>query len=145
MGGWKWLGTYHKPWTGGKPNCWWTGLEDSATDTNNPNFLRGSGPKCTSAYNARREGLYKDDPTLKFTKSGNLDDFCKQIKIAFNNNGLNTIAHCNYPADNNMTMMYILEEYPCLHSTVMKTQTTRITGKWDHYDRANDRSAILFQ
>ena len=21
MGGWKWLGTYHKPWTGRKPNC----------------------------------------------------------------------------------------------------------------------------
>ena len=75
MGGWKWLGTYHEPWTGGKPNCWWTGLDNPVTDTNNPNYLRGSGPKCTSAYNARREGLYKDDPDQIFSKSGNLDDF----------------------------------------------------------------------
>ena len=40
--------------------------------------------------------------------------------------------------------MYFLEEYPRLHSTVMKTQTTLIKGKWDDYDRANDCSAILF-
>ena len=143
MGGWKWLGTYHEPWTGGKPNCWWTGLDNPVTDTNNPNYLRGSGPKCTSAYNARREGLYKDDPDRRFSESGDLDDFCKQLKHSFNNNGLNTIAYRNDPSDAD-EMLYVLKEYPCLHSKTIKTQTSLCKPKWDHYDKANDEAARKF-
>ena len=143
MGGWKWLGTYHEPWTGGKPNCWWTGLDNPVTDTNNPNYLRGSGPKCTSAYNARRQGLYKDDPDRRFSESGDLDDFCKQLKHSFNNNGLNTIAYRNDPSDADK-MLYVLEEYPRLHSKTIKTQTSLCKPKWDHYDKENDEAARKF-
>ena len=143
MGGWKWLGTYHEPWTGGKPNCWWTGLDNPVTETNNPNYLRGSGPKCTSAYNARRQGLYKDDPDRRFSESGDLDDFCKQLKHSFNNNGLNTIAYRNDPSDAD-EMLYVLEEYPRLHSKTIKTQTSLCKPKWDHYDKGNDEAARKF-
>ena len=99
MGGWKWLGSYYEPWTGGAPNQLWTRLENPIRESNNPNFLRGSGPKSTSQYNHRREGLYKDDPTRRFKETGDLDDFCKQLKHAFNNNGLNTIAYRNDPTE----------------------------------------------
>ena len=143
MGGWKCLGQYYEPWTGGKPNRYWTGLEDPVTSTNNPNFLRGSGPKSTFQYNQRREGLYKDDPTRRFSESGDLDDFCKQLKHAFNNNGLNTIAYRNDPA-NHEEMLYVLEEYPRLHSKTIKHQTIFCKPMWDSYDEANDESARKF-
>ena len=143
MGGIKFLGSHYEPWTGGKPNNRWTGLASNATDTDNPNFLRGSGPKSTISYNARREGLYKENPSSRFSEKDDLDDFCKQLKQAFNNNGLDTIAHRNDPS-NYSSMINVLEEYPRLYSKTIRTCTEAIYKKWDKFDKDNDESARKF-
>ena len=90
MGGMKVISGVWVPWTGGKPDCNWHRLDGTPTDIDNPNFLRGSGPKATISYNARREGLYKDEPNKRFSTKDDLDDFSKQLLVAFKNHGLDT-------------------------------------------------------
>ena len=65
------------------------------------------------------------------------------MKHSFNNNGLNTIAYCNDPSDAN-EMIYVLKEYPRLHSKTIKTQTIYCKPLWDHYNKENDEAARKF-
>ena len=41
-------------------------------------------------------------------------------------------------------MIYVLEEYPRLHSKTIKTQTLYCKPLWDHYDKENDEAARKF-
>ena len=114
MGGIKLISGDWVPWTGGKPDCDWYRLDGTPTDTDNPNFLRGSGPKATISYNAHREGLYKDEPNKRFSTKDDLDDFSKQLLVAFKNHGLDTITYRMDAVSGKMTS--VLEEYHRLHS-----------------------------
>ena len=109
MGGVKVISGIWVPWTEGKPNSDWKHLDSTPDNTNNPNFLRGSRPKATTSYNACREGLYKDEPNKRFSTKDNLDDFSKQLLIAFKNHGLDTIIYCKDAVSGKMTS--VLEEY----------------------------------
>ena len=41
-------------------------------------------------------------------------------------------------------MIYVLKEYPRLHSKTIKTQTIYCKPLWDHYDKENDEAARKF-
>ena len=109
MGGVKVISGIWVPWTGGKPYSNWKQLDGAPTNTDNLNFLRGSGPKATISYNARREGLYKDEPNKRFSTKDDLDDFSKQLLTAFKNHGLDTITYRKDAVSGKMTS--VLEEY----------------------------------
>ena len=142
MGGVKLISGIWVPWTGGKPNAAWDDLEGAPTDTENPNFLRGSGPKSTPSYNARREGLYKEEPNKRFSVKDDLDDFSKQLLIAFKNHGLDTITYRKDPITNKMSS--VLEEYHRLHSKAIRTLSLNLISNFDEWDKINDYSARQF-
>ena len=93
MGGLRNFGTYEDAWTGGKPNIDWTGLDTSSPKMSNPNQLRSYNIKARSAFNARRNGLYSDEPTRRFKSGGNLDYFCQNLRTAFLDNGMDTVCY----------------------------------------------------
>ena len=147
MGGIKQVGeNYWEPWTGGKPRPDWVGLEAETLRMENPNWLRGSGPKARYAFNDRRDGLYKDDKDSRFDPDkDDLFDFCESLKEAFDNYGMDTIAYRADPAVlGRQEMVNTLTVYPRLNLEIMKAMTERIRYKFDTYDKDNDASAILF-
>ena len=97
MGGLRNFGTHHDAWTGGKPNSDWTGLDMANPQVNNPNQLRSYSIKARSSFNARRNGLYHDEPARKFKSGGNLDYFCQNLRTAFLDNGMDTICYRKDP------------------------------------------------
>ena len=146
MGGTKQVGdNYWEPWTGGEPRADWSGLAKTTREMKNPNWLRGSGPKARQAFNDRRDGLYKDDRDSKFNPdSDDLFDFCENLREAFDNFGMNTIAFRLDPATEGQVMINVLQAYPRLNLDIVKQSTNKIRHLFDEYDRENDSSAIMF-
>ena len=143
MGGIAYSGGYPVPWTGGKPKSDWSGLDSSNFDQKNPNLLRNSGEKSSYNYNARRNGLYTDEPTSKYKKGDDLDYFITKVRAALLDHGLDTICYRKDPVDLT-TVIDTLEAYARLNNDVMSKQSSWFQQQFDSYDKKNDESAKLF-
>ena len=106
--------------------------------------MRNSGPKASYAYNACRDGLFKDDPSKKFKKGDGLDYFCKLLQASFLDKGMDTICYRKDPIATGSTMIDVLECHPRLNKETMKKQSSWFARHFDSYDKENDASAKMF-
>lgn len=147
MGGFKICGSgtnpYALPWTGGIPNSTWTGLLRPKTNPSNPLQTRSTDPKATSSFLARQAGLYPGLEAEKFKRGDDLDYFCKLLRTAYKDMGMDTITYRQDPLDS-LSMIDILESYPRLSKNAMKKQSPWFLSRYDEYDHDNDLQAKRF-
>ena len=142
MGGLSNLGGNDVPWTGGKPNMNWSGLDPSALKTHStPNQLRSTRTSDSQkSYNFRKEGLKN-----KFIENkSDLMDFKDRVNDHLVDTGMDTIAYFNDLQT--PTQMYnVVESHNrfLLKNVQAKSLQLRRT-KFDSYDVLNDESAIKF-
>ena len=135
-------GGNHVPWTGGKPNMNWSGLDPSALKTHStPNQLRSTRTSDSQkSYNFRKEGLKN-----KFIENkSDLMDFKDRVNDHLVDTGMDTIAYFNDLQT--PTQMYnVVESHNrfLLKNVQAKSLQLRRT-KFDSYDVLNDESAIKF-
>lgn len=150
MGGLRDFGTHFDAWTGGKPNSAWTALAKVNPKMGNPNQLRSYNIRGRSAFNARRSGLYTDEPTRRFKPGGDLDYFCHCIRTGFFDNGMDTICYRKDPltitstGSGTVKMIDVLGTYHRLNRHALQQQSSWFQQKFDDYDTENDESAIRF-
>ena len=129
----------YEPWTGGKPKADWSGLVADAGKVPLPTQLRPVGSKAATALIKRSEGIFADAKS-KFKSKGDLDYFCRSLHQFFKMHGMDTISYRKDPQDTTK-MISVFTDYPCLSSTVVKSQTEWIRSCYDDYDKQNDDSA----
>ena len=147
MGGLQYQGSstsqYAIAWTGGAPNATWTGLEDPSTFITTPNQTRSTSPKATSSYESRQAGLFPYEAAQKFKTGDDLDFFIKQLKSAFIDKGMDTIAYRRDPLDDTK-MINMLTAYPRLNKEAMEPESIWCLARYDLYDKQNDLQAKKF-
>ena len=136
-------GKHQVAWTGGKPNCTWTGLEKPVKQNWNPRCERTNHYKGTSQYADRQAGLYGTQEALKFKSGDNLDFLIKKLLQAFENFGMDAICYRPDPSDSTK-MINVFTEYPRLTQKAVLEQSEWVRPRFDEYDESNDEQAHTF-
>ena len=130
--------TDYTPWTGGKPNNNWSGLE-APPATVHPTMLRpttaGSSQK-SQAY--RTAGL-----TTKFGHSGDVLEFQKETIKHFERYGMDTITYVHDPADRR-NMVSIIHHHTKFTMDEAVAAGALVYPSYDGYDLANVEDAKIF-
>ena len=113
---------YATAWTGGKPNIFWTGLENPSAALGNPTQTRSTEFKATRAYKEREEGLFPGHEELKFDHGDDLNYFCSKLRKTLIDMGMDTVTYRKDPLDESK-MIDILSDYPRLNKSAMKKQS----------------------
>lgn len=138
-------GKYQVAWTGGKPNCTWTGLEEPNTVNWNPRRERTAHYKGFSNYAERQAGLYGTHESSKFKSGDNLDFFIKKLLEAFVDFGMDTICYRLDPSDPTKTkVINVFTQYPGLAQDTIKMQSEWVKSRYDEYSKNNDKQARKF-
>jgi hypothetical protein len=144
MGGVINRGTYAVPWTGGKPNKFWTGLENANT-VPKPNQMRAMDHKSAYSYNLREAGLYSTDEE-KFKKGGKITSFVRDLHAFYLTHGMDAILYRHDPmsTDANPPLINIMTEYARLNLYDMESQHNWFFQHYDDYDLNNSTQATKF-
>ena len=78
-------------WTGGKPDSFWTALEDTNAHLSSALQTRSNDPKAATSFIQRQAGLSGNNKPHK--KGDNLDHFIELTKSDFEDFGMDAIAH----------------------------------------------------
>ena len=129
------------PWTGGKPNYDWTGLDlaEALSENTSPNQLCGDyAAAAQKGYNYRRTGL-----TVVFKKNDDLQVFAKNVWNHLLDTGMDTIAYLRDPEYSNC-MTDVIHG----HSRFTVASTKKLSKDqamlFDKHDRTNDKAARTF-
>jgi hypothetical protein len=129
------------PWTGGKPNFNWTGLDtvEALGEHTSPNQLRGEyAAAAQKGYNFRRTGL-----ATVFKKNDELSVFSKSVWNHLLDTGMDTIAYLQDPEYNDrMTDVIHGHSRFTVGSTKLLSKVQMVL--YDKYDRTNDKAACSF-
>ena len=138
-------GKYQIAWTGGKPNCTWTGLEEPNTVNWNPRCERTAHYKGSSNHADRQAGLYGTHESSKFKSGDNLDFLIKELLEAFVDFGMDTVCYRLDPSDPTKTkVINVFTQYPGLAQAAIKTQSEWVQPRYDEYSKNNDKQARKF-
>ena len=127
-------------WTGGKPNPYWTGLDDTALKTpTKPTQYRSNGTADVKSYTYRTTGLKS-----KFDKSSDLETFCTSVWEHLEECGMDSITYLPDPANNNK-MTSVVTNHGRFNQNYTLTESKKLkTEAWDEYDKSNDLNAKLY-
>lgn len=144
FGGVSRYGKYQVAWTGGKPNCTWTGLEEPNPVNDNPKRGRTNDYRDSSNYTERQAGLFTQE-SLKFKSGDNLDFFIKKLFNAFTFHGMDSICYRLDPSDSTKTtVVNVFTQYPRLKQEQIKDQSEWVKARFDSYSKRNDEQARQF-
>ena len=127
-------GTFY-PFTGGKPNYYWKGLEVGASIPTSPNQIRPIyASESQKAYKHRKEGC-----SIKFKEGDSLQDFEKRMNKYLLDHGLDTIAYL--PDVGSTNMLNIVDSHARFTEEYVRSQAEKYEKKYDEYDKANSVAA----
>ena len=128
-------------WTGGKPNCTWTGLDDSVAllEHTSPNQLR---PVYVSSaqkgYNFRRTGF-----KTPFKAANDLISFQNVVWDHLKDTGMDSIAYLKDPTDETK-MTNVVKSHARYTVQSAKLLAEAQVPLYDKYDRTNDMAARTY-
>ena len=125
-------------WVGGKPRIRWTGLDATSMPIPTPTMYRNVGSKDIKSFTYRTRGL-----EVKLSIKDDLRAVSRKIMAHLKQHGMDTISYVPDPAKP-MVMESVVEKPNLFTKEYVVSQIPFYTGRYDEYDRLNDRTATDF-
>ena len=138
MGGLETIGTSIIPWTGGKPNYVWSGLENPQ-GTILPSMYRPTS--ISSSAKSRSYRVY--GLSNKFSMDSDLLTFQRKMMEHLAEYGMDSISYLRSPRGGN-NMVCIISDHPLFTIQEAEAKEGEISHEYDAYDLANIKDSIKF-
>ena len=128
-------------WTGGKPNCLWTGLEHPhAIDFVQPTQMQSNSAKAAADHLKCTQGIFLNK-ACRFKTGEDLDDMCTRLKTHIKKHGMDVVASRHNP-NNTSKMALVFNSHTLFTIKSVKTCNLNLIFECDTHDEQNKENAI---